>query len=261
MQRKHFSNGDVTLSYLDVGGDGKPVIALHAYWMEAGTWTALAGALAPKWRLIALDLRGHGHSDKPDDLSWDAFIGDLEALLDHLGIVQPVALIGNSLGGTVAFRFAARRPDSVAAMVIEESPAVENANLDFMRAWAGVFPSREALAEAIGTRLLWSVEPSFRHVDGGWTLVFSATQLADALPGLNGDFWDDWLATKHPVMLVRGTDSRAVNGELLSEMARRRPATRLETLDAGHVTHHDAPAAFANLTRAFLADAANRVAP
>lgn len=182
-------------------------------------------------------------------------------MLDQPGIVKPVALIGNSLGGTAAFRFAARRPDRVAAMVIEESPAVEDGNLDFMRAWDGVFPTRDALAGAIGTRLLWSVEPSFRQMDGGWTLVFSANQLADAQHGLNGNFWDDWLATKHPVMLVRGTDSRAVNGELLSEMARRRPATRLENLDAGHVAHHDAPAAFGNLTRAFLADPATRVAP
>jgi esterase len=255
MRRESFRHEGVSLSYLDTGGAGVPLVALHAYWMEAGTWSALAEALAPEWRVIALDQRGHGHSDKPDDLSWDAFIGDLEALLDHLGIVQPIPLIGNSIGGAVAFRFAARHPDRVTAMVIEESPALQDADFGFMRAWDGVFPTRAALEEVIGERLAWSVEPSFRQIDGGWTLAFSANQLADAQKGLNGDFWEDWLATEHSILLVRGSDSRAVDGDLLSEMARRRPKTRLVLLDAGHVTHHDNPAGFNTIVRTFLLDA------
>ena len=252
MRRASFEHDGVRLSYLDAGGDGVPVIALHAYWMEAGTYADLAAALAPDWRVVALDQRGHGHSDKPENLSWDAFIGDLGALINHLGLTGPVALVGNSLGGTVAYRFAARHPDRVRAIVVEESPAVHDADLDFMRAWDGVFPTRAALAEAIGDRLLWSVEPSFRQVDGGWTLAFSATQLADALKGLKGDFWDDWLSSTCPVLLVRGTNSRAVDGALLEEMAKRRPNTILRSFDAGHVIHHDQPGAFAEGVRAFL---------
>ncbi|MEP6963667.1 MAG: hypothetical protein ABI995_16440, partial [Acidobacteriota bacterium] len=93
-----------------------------------------------------------------------------------------------SIGGTVAFRFAARRPDRVQAMVIEESPAIQHSDLDFMRAWDGIFPTRASLEEVIGARLAWAVEPSFREVDHGWTLAFSAKQLADASHGLNGDF-------------------------------------------------------------------------
>lgn len=254
MRRKSFVRDGVMLSYLDAEGDGVPVIALHAYWMEAGTYSDLAEALSPDWRVVALDQRGHGHSDKPDDLSWDGFIGDLGALIDHLGVDGPVPLLGNSLGGTVAFRYAARHPERVRAMVIEESPAVEDAQLDFMRAWDGVFPTRAALVEAIGDRLAWSVEPSFRQVDGGWTLAFSPTQLADALAGLNGDFWGDWLSTTCPILLIRGTASRAVDGALLEEMAKRRPNTILRSFDAGHVVHHDQPDAFANTVRAFLHD-------
>lgn len=242
----------MTLSYVDHGGSGEPLVALHAYWMESSTWAALAEALAPTYRVIALDQRGHGESDKPADLSWDAFIGDLEALLDHLELAHAV-LIGNSLGGTVAFRFAARHSGRVRAMIIEESPAVQVANLDFMRAWDGVFPTREALRDAIGERLAWSVEPSFRKTAEGWTLVFSASQLADALAGLRGDFWRDWLATDVPTLLFRGTESRAVDGEVLRAMAAKRPHTTLHELPAGHVVHHDALEAFARATQAFLA--------
>jgi esterase len=253
MQRRSFSNDGVTLSYLDAGGDGRPLIALHAYWMEAGTYADFAAALAPEWRVIALDQRGHGHSDHPSDLSWDAFISDLSAFIAHLDIQHPVVLAGNSHGGMVAFRYAARNPGKVAAMVIEESPAAMNADLDFMRAWEGTYPTRDALVAKIGERLAWSVEPSFRNSDAGWTLAFSPTQLADALAGLNGDFWTDWTATDCPVLLARGADSKAVDGDILRAMAERRPNVQLVTFDAGHVIHHDAPDQFTETARRFLA--------
>jgi len=253
MERHTFLHDGLTLSYLDQGGDGAPIVALHAYWMEAGTYADLADALAPEWRVIALDQRGHGHSDHANDLSWNAFIGDLAAFLEHLGVRAPTILMGNSLGGTVAFRYAARHPGSVRAMVIEESPAEENASLDFMRDWAGVYPTREALAAKIGERLAWSVEPSFRQTAEGWTLAFSPNELADALPGLKGSFWSDWSATDCPVLLVRGTDSRAVDGTVLEKMAAKRPNTTLVNVHAGHVVHHDEPKAFAASVTAFLA--------
>ena len=137
-------------------------------------------------------------------------------------------------------------------MVIEESPVVENANLNFMREWAGTYPTRETLAAKIGERLAWSVEPSLRQTAEGWTLAFSPTELADALRGLNGDFWDDWSATHCPVLLVRGADSRAVDGALLASMAARRANTKLVTFKAGHVVHHDEPKGFAAAVRVFL---------
>jgi esterase len=255
MMRRSFTHDGLTLSYLDKGGDGIPIVALHAYWMEAGTYAHLAEALAPKWRVIALDQRGHGHSEHADDLSWDAFIGDLAAFLDHLNIDEPAILAGNSLGGTVAFRFAARYPGKVRAMIVEEAPAVQDADLGFMREWAGVYPTRKALEAKIGERLAWSVAPSFRQTSEGWTLAFSPDALADALAGLKGDFWGDWSATDCPVLLVRGSQSRAVDGAVLEKMAAVRANTTLATFEAGHVVHHDVPAAFASAVRSFLANA------
>ena len=253
MNRHSFTHDGLTLSYIDYGGDGVPIIALHAYWMEAGSYADVAKALAPEWRIFALDQRGHGHSGHSKDLSWNAFIGDLAAFLEHLQINEPTVLMGNSHGGMVAFRYAARNPGRVRAMVIEESPVVQKANLDFMREWAGIYPTREALVARIGARLAWSVEPSFRQTAEGWTLAFSPNELADALKVLSGDFWSDWSATDCPVLLIRGTDSRAVDGAMLESMAARRPNTRLVTFNAGHVVHHDEPKEFAASVRAFLA--------
>jgi pimeloyl-ACP methyl ester carboxylesterase len=206
----------------------------------------------PEWRVVSMDQRGHGLSDHSSDYSRDAFVGDIAALLDHLGTREPVVLMGNSLGGTNAFLFAARHPQRVRALVIEEGPPEQHESLDFVLAWRGLYPTSEALEQKIGERLAWSVKPSFRETAHGWTLAFDPEELAKMKEVLNGDFWAEWLATTCPALVVRGTDSRAVDGKLLESMAARRPNTRLVTLKAGHVTHHDDLAGFVSNVRAFL---------
>lgn len=77
--------------------------------------------------VLTYDLRGHGRSVRPaTGYRLADFTDDLEALLDNLGVTQPVHLVGNSFGGTIAFSFAARFPDRVASIVsIEAEPATE----------------------------------------------------------------------------------------------------------------------------------------
>ena len=80
MRRQSFRSNGLTLSYLDEGGDGDALIALHAHWMEAATFAPLATALAPAWRVVALDQRGHGDSDHAPTYTRDDYIADLLAL-------------------------------------------------------------------------------------------------------------------------------------------------------------------------------------
>lgn len=255
MRRACFEHRGTTLSYLDGGGDRPLIVALHAMWMEARTFEGFAEAM-PEWRVVSMDQRGHGLSDHSVDYSRAAFVDDIAALLDHLGSSEPVVLVGNSLGGSNAFIFAARHPDHVRAMVIEESPPEQSEPLEFVLDWRGFFPTREALEQKIGKRLAWSVAPSFRETARGWTLAFDPGDLVAMQKVLNGDFWSEWLATDCPALVIKGTQSKAVDGTLLDAMAKRRPNTRLVSLDAGHVTHHDDAAGFTSAVRAFLRDLA-----
>jgi pimeloyl-ACP methyl ester carboxylesterase len=252
MERKYFKHAGLTFSYLDSGGDGDMLVALHALWMEAGTFAAFAQAMAPAWRVVALDQRGHGHSEHAATSSWSDYVSDIAGFLDHLGATRPVVLLGNSLGGTAAFLFAAQQPSRVRALIAEEAPAKEEADLGFMLAWQGVFPSRQALLEKVGERLAWSVEPSLRQVPGGWTLAFSPKDLVERQAGLNGEYWDEWRATSCPALVIRGTESRAVDAAILERMASVRPNTQLVSIEAGHVVHHDAPALFSSTVKDFL---------
>jgi esterase len=251
MKRAAFENEGLALSYLDSGGNAPLMVALHAMWMEARTFESFAEAM-PDWRVVSMDQRGHGLSDHATDYSRAAFVGDISALLDHLHVSAPVVLIGNSLGGMIAFSFAAQHPDRVRALVVEEGPPEAHEQLEFVLEWRGLYPTREALEEKIGQRLAWSVAPSFRETAHGWTLAFDPADLVTIKRGLNGDFWKDWLASSCPALVVRGTESKAVDGTLLEAMAQRRPNTRLLSLNAGHVTHHDDAVGFNAGVRRFL---------
>ena len=253
MSTRHFFHHDgMRLSYLDSGGPGPIILALHALWMEATSFEAVTRRLFPNWRVIALDQRGHGWSDHARDYSRAAFVGDIGALLDHLQIEDPVLLMGNSLGGTNAFQFAARYPSRVRAMIIEEAAAEEHGGFDFLQTWSGNFPGKLDLAQAVGDRLYWSVAASVRQTSDGYIFAFNAHDMIAVGEGLNGNWWDDWLASDCPALVIGGTDSRVVDHAVLQAMVQRRPDSDLTMIDAGHVVHEDNVAAFARTVTAFL---------
>lgn len=253
LTRSQFQHGGLNLSYLDTGGEGQILIALHAHWMEATTFTRLATALSPEWRVIALDQRGHGHSDHAPSYRREDYLGDLIALFEYLNIDKAV-LLGNSLGGVNAYQFAARRPECVKAPVIEDIGAAPDSDASFVLAWEGTFPSREALEECVGHRLAPYLLDSFRSTPNGWRLAFEPREMFESQRQLNGDHWADWLATGCPALLIQGRESRITTQTHLEEMAARRPNTRFVTIDGGHVVHADNPTGFADAVQEFLHD-------
>ncbi len=118
--------------------------------MEGSTYTPLAEALRPDWRVVALDQRGHGDSDHAKTYTRDDYLSDLNSLFAHLALNEPVVMLGNSLGGVNAYQFAARRPELVRALVIEDIGAVIGDDTSFALPWRGVYETREALVQRVG---------------------------------------------------------------------------------------------------------------
>jgi pimeloyl-ACP methyl ester carboxylesterase len=249
--RRTFAHDGLSLSYLDAGGDGAPIVALHAHWLEAQTFAPLAFELAPDWRVIALDQRGHGQSDHAPGYTRDDYRGDLGALLRHLSL-DHVVLLGNSLGGVNAFQFAARHPAMVRALVIVDIFAEIGTATDMAAGWAGTFPSRQALLEKVGPRFAPFLLPSFRQTPVGWTLAFDPADMAASQAALNGNHWADWTASDCPALVIRGSESRVTTAEQMEQMAARRPHTQLVTLEAGHVAYMDNAQGFTHAVRTFL---------
>jgi pimeloyl-ACP methyl ester carboxylesterase len=245
MQRKNFLHNNLTLSWLDGGGDGPLLIALHAHWMEATTFRRLATDLVQEWRVVALDQRGHGHSSQAATYTRRDYLCDLEGFFAELQVSAPVVLLGNSLGGINALQFAAKYPDLVRGLVLEDIAVEVNTDIGFVRAWSGNFQTRDALAERIGSRLLPYLEDSFRESPDGWRLAFHPEDMVQSQESLKGRYWDEWLSTTCPALMIRGLDSRVTTRGQLEEMARRRHNAVLIELEGGHIVHHDSPDAFA----------------
>lgn len=255
MERGYFHHAGLRFSYLDQDKNaqaGKRVlIALHAHIMEATTFAPLAAALAPAWRVIALDQRGHGYSDHPSTYTREDYLGDLLALFEHLNLSEAV-LLGNSLGGVNAYQFAAQHPEKVRGLIVEDIGAVIRDDLSFVLPWEGVFATRDALAERVGARFVPYLKDSFRHTPDGWKLAFDPRNIVESGKCLSGDYWSDWLATACPALLIRGKESRVTTQAAAEQMAARRSNTLLKTLDGGHVVHFDNPAGYASAVKEFL---------
>lgn len=113
-------SGAVPVAVRDFGGDGPPVMLLHGAGGNLADWSQVAPLLAARHRVVALDLRGHGHSgDGP--WHWDAVLADVAAVVDATGLRAP-AVVGMSLGGMAAVAWAERHPDCPAAVNIDGPP-------------------------------------------------------------------------------------------------------------------------------------------
>ncbi len=109
-----------TLHY-ELIGSGEPVLLIHGLGSSSRDWEYQTAALAPNYRIIAPDLRGHGRSQRPPGpYSMGGFANDLIALLDHLHIAQ-AHVVGLSLGGGIAFQLATQAPERVRSLTIVNS--------------------------------------------------------------------------------------------------------------------------------------------
>ncbi|MFD8142213.1 alpha/beta fold hydrolase [Streptomyces sp. NPDC059708] len=238
------------LSYLDFGGPGPLLLALHGHFGEARTFAPLARHLAPDWRVVALDQRGHGYSDQPPDFSRDGYVEDAAAVLRHLG-GGPAVVLGHSLGGVNAYQLAFRHPRLVRALIVEDIGAEVDGDLSFCLAWPHRAPTRAALLEALGGSASYLTD-AVREYGDGWGLAFRPDGMAASQRALNGDHWPAWLGSSCPALLVRGSRSGVLHGDHARAMAAGRPGTRLVELPTGHTVHETEPERFAAAVRTFL---------
>ncbi|MFJ6935174.1 alpha/beta fold hydrolase [Streptomyces sp. NPDC101132] len=254
--RSSLSVGGRALSFLDSGGAGRPLLALHGHLSEGASFTALAAALGPGWRVIAPDQRGHGDSDRAPDYTRAGYLADLLALLDHLGLDRVVAL-GHSLGGINAYHLAAAHPGRVEALVNVDAPADlpdhGTSPLAFVLGFPYTAPTREELVAACGP-LGSAIAPALRPLpDGsGWRLPFHPQDTVDSENLVHGDHWARWLASDCPALLVHGLKSQALPTEQALDMAARRPGTAYTALETDHFVQLQDPEGFAAAVRAFL---------
>ncbi len=112
----------LALNVVDWGGNGSPLLFVHGYGHNAHLWDAFVPDLSDRYRVLALDSRGHGDSDSDPDYRYHnaAIARDVEAVVDHLQL-EKVALVGHSQGGHACLRFAGRHPERTSRLVLADA--------------------------------------------------------------------------------------------------------------------------------------------
>jgi esterase len=237
------------LSVLDWGGAGQVLFCLHGHFGQGAIYHMLAAALAPAWRVVALDQRGHGFSDHAATYRRDDYLRDALAVLDGLGIDR-VVVLGSSLGGVNAYQLAARAPGRVAGLIVEDIGAVCRDDLSWCLSWPPSFPTLAAMQQQIHS---YFCESAVQR-DDGWGFRFDRAGIVQSGQNLNGDWWTDWLASTCPALLLRGGKSEILPVELAEQMADRRPGCRLQVFpEAGHNINAADPVGYTAAVTAFLA--------
>jgi len=250
--------------------DAPSLVLLHGYTGHARSWDAFAEAMTDRYRVLALDQRGHGETGwaPADQYGVADMADDLEAFVKALGLTG-FTLLGLSMGGMVAMEYAGRQPKELAACVIVDiGPEIVQSGSQRIQAAvqeaSDVFASRDeafAVARAGNSR---PPEAHHRHrsdhalmrtEDGRWTYRYdralrSIRNLRRRDPEAA---WQSCANINVPTQLIRGELTDILAPEIAERMVRTIPDIRFDTVaDSGHSIPLDAPDAFLAAAREFL---------
>jgi pimeloyl-ACP methyl ester carboxylesterase len=242
----------VRLRYLDYGR-GHAVLFIHGLGGSIENWMGVLSRLPPEYRVVALDLRGFGSSQRPAALNGVAdFAADVEGIIDYLGLVD-LTLVGYSFGGVVALEAYRRVEPYLRGLVLVSTlhrlptQMVKVATLLRSRgatAWPEV--ASLLLYRLRGDRVVAEVSRAMSRNDPAY--------MAEVLNALRGVDYS-WLAPQiqRPVLVVVGDKDRVTPPEEVARFASMfRSASLTLIRDAGHLLLLEAPGELANAITGFL---------
>ena len=264
----HAEVNGVRLHYLDTGS-GPALICLHGTSMSAHCWGHLAASLRDSFRIIAIDMRGHGRSDRPNTTySVAEMAGDVAALLRQLGR-RGVTIVGSSVGTQVAVSVAASNPDLVAGLILSDPSffVTDTEIVKYLRshhtrrrnyptrqeaeAYVRALPQRSGLKPGMHEL---AEEGDFRQeADGSWSWAYDLGAITKVFLNLSTDQSADIAAVKCPVLILNADRSNVLAGDKAQALLARFSNARLIPItDSNHTIWGDQPEKLAQLSREFM---------
>ena len=252
-------------------GTGVPLLLLHGFTGRGSGWGAHATAFVRRFRVIVVDLPGHGRTGTPEDprrASVERSADDLAAILDRFA-AAPAHVLGYSLGARIALRLAVAHPRSVRRLVLE-SPSAGIADAAARRTRAADDEARARRLERDGIDAFvaeWEREPVFAsHASmppGRIARLHAArlrnrpdglaTSLRGAGQGAMEPLHDRLREVTAPTLVIAGALDPAGRTPSRPTIAAAIPNARLEIVDgAGHTPHLEQPRTFRTLATDFL---------
>lgn len=262
----------VNIHYLDNGGTGPVLICLHGTSMSANCWGHLAASLKDGFRVIAVDMRGHGKSDRPSsNYTMNEMAGDIAGLIERLGL-ESVSFIGSSVGNQVAVAYAAAHPERVAGMILSDPSfyVSDTEVVKYLRShhtrprnyatraeaetFASALPQRAGLSDEMH-RL--AMEGDFlQEEDGSWSWAYDLLAITKVFFNISNDETPKHIAAvEAPVLIINADKSNVLTGEQAEGLAKAFKNATLETMkNSNHTIWGDQPELVAERARRFLTD-------
>jgi len=214
-------------SYIESGDADEVVLLLHALGRSAADWQPVIDRLDSDYRILAVDMRGHGESCRPGAYSFEVMRDDVLQFVDAVGL-DHFHLIGHSMGGTTSILFAERWPGRLGRLVLEDTPPPSGRE--------SIRPPPDKPEEPVpfDWQLIGSIVEQLNHPDPSW--------------------WADLDRITVPTLIVAGGDDSFIDQAELAETARLIPNANLVTIEAGHHVHNEMPDEFTSAVVTFLTE-------
>lgn len=248
------------------GDDSLPVVVfLHGFTGSSMTWQDVSNTLHGKYRVIAVDLLGHGQTSAPTDSSryeMDVQLADVDALFDQLGLVEFI-LVGYSMGGRIALSYVIHYPKKVLSLVLESaSPGLKTETERMTRKEADAQLARRIKEDGIPAFVgFWeeiALFSSQKLLSTETKAVVRTERLNQCAEGLSNSLlgigtgsqpsnWEKLDSIHVPVLCITGEiDEKFVT--IAQEMKRLLPnCVHTVVKDAGHAIHVEKPGIFATM--------------
>ena len=252
-------------------GNGTPLVLLHGFTGSAASWSHVSRDLARLYRVIAIDIIGHGASAAPEDPSLYAFdqaLRDLAEITAQLGIAR-AAWLGYSMGGRLALGMAITHPDRVSSLILESATAgIQDQHERLQRAETDQELAKriedigvEAFVDEWERLPIWDSQRTLPDEVLGMQreirLRNRAIGLANSLCGMGQgaqpSYWDRLGEIAVPVLLIAGGLDRKFVGIAGQMGVRIADATLSVVPGVGHAVHLERPEEFLGDVREFLA--------
>lgn len=254
-------NGSVDISVVDRGGNGPLLVLIHGLAGSARELFPTADALTDAFHVVLVDQRGHGQSTRrPDDLSREAFVGDIAKVITQLSPDRPATLVGQSMGAHTAFLTASARPDLVERLILLEGHVSGSDQPDeaarlgaFFDSWPATFADADEARAFLGESVLseaWigDLEP----VREGLRRRFDADIMRRTIEAVHEPRWQEWETLDVPTLAVFA-ENGMFSAEQKDELIRRRPSTtRADLVGASHDAHLDGFESWIGVLRGYL---------
>ncbi len=244
-------------------GQGEPIIILHGLFGTLDNWQTIAKKLAENHMVFIIDQRNHGKSPHSDEFSYKIMAEDLKGFMFQHHIYEAI-IMGHSMGGKVAMRFALDYPDMVSKLIV-----VDIAPKKYKGGHQTIFEAmfdldlenltdRRAIDEVLKVKIpddgirLFLMKNLARQKEGGYRWKMNLPVLyknyQEILSTIEvDDAYDD------EVLFIRGGQSKYIRDEDILDIQEIFPLMQLETIpNTGHWLHAEAPKIFIKIVNNFI---------